>query len=247
MAEVATGVLHNVGNVLNSINVSSTLIADRLRASRVSQLKDLARLLREHETSLGDFLLHDPSGRRILPDLEKVSQHLVQERDELCTELEGLVQHVAHVKDIVSMQQTYARTSGVLEKIAFHTLIETTPHHPDGDGSARCRVAQDIEKVPTMTTDRNKILQILLNLLRNAKDAVKASSTLPREVTVRLRSIPTKTGCVFLQVSDNGAGIAPENIARNLLPRLHHKEGRAWFRFALRRSDRSSVGGLIER
>lgn len=213
MAEVATGVLHNVGNVLNSINVSSTLIADRLRTSRVSQLKDLARLLREHETNLGDFLLHDASGQRILPYLEKVSQHLVQERDELCAELEGLVQHVAHVKDIVSMQQTYARTSGVLEKIAFHTLIEDalriTRTEMDRHGVV---LRKDIETVPTMTTDRNKILQILLNLLRNAKDAVKASSTRPREITVRLRSIDEDR--LRLQVSDNGTGIAPENLAR---------------------------------
>jgi hypothetical protein len=33
MAEVATGVLHNVGNVLNSVNVSAMLIVDRLSKS----------------------------------------------------------------------------------------------------------------------------------------------------------------------------------------------------------------------
>jgi len=212
MAEVATGVLHNVGNVLNSINVSSTLISDRLRSSRVSQLKDLARLLRAHEGNIGDFLLHDPSGQRILPYLDKLSQHLVQERDELSKEVEELVLHVGHVKDIVAMQQTYARTSGVLEKIAFHTLIEDalriTWAEMDRHG---VHLRKDIEEVPSMTTDRNKILQILLNLLRNAKDAVKASD-LPREVIVRLRSIGTDR--LRLQVSDNGVGIAAENLAR---------------------------------
>jgi signal transduction histidine kinase len=213
MAEVATGVLHNVGNVLNSVNVSSTLIADRLRTSRVSQLTDLARLLREHEANLGDFLSHDPAGQRVLPYFEKVSQHLVQERNELCQELEGLVQHVAHIKDIVSMQQTYARTSGMLEKIAFHTLIEDalriTAEEMDRHG---VQLRKDIETVPAMTTDRNKVLQILLNLLRNAKDAVSASQASSREVTVRMRSIDGKT--LRLQVSDNGTGIAPENLAR---------------------------------
>ncbi len=213
MAEVATGVLHNVGNVLNSINVSSTLIADRLRTSRVGQLTDLARLLKENQANIDDFLRHDPSGRRILPYLDKLSQHLVRERDELCEELEGLVQHVGHVKDIVSLQQTYARTSGVLEKLAFHTLIEDalriTGAEMDRDG---VRLRKDIGEVPPMLADRNKILQILLNLLRNAKDAVKVSRTSPREITVRLRSVGKDR--LRLQVSDNGTGIPSENLTR---------------------------------
>ena len=139
----------------------------------------------------------------------------MQERDELCTELEGLVQHVGHVKDIVAMQQTYARNSGVLEKIAFHALIEDalsiTRAEMDRHGVV---LRRDIEELPVMTADRNKILQILLNLLRNAKDAVKASHASPREITLRLHSAGKNKDRVRLQISDNGAGIAPENLAR---------------------------------
>ncbi len=35
MAEIATGVLHNVGNTLNSVNISTGLVMDQLRQSRV--------------------------------------------------------------------------------------------------------------------------------------------------------------------------------------------------------------------
>ena len=31
MAEVATNVLHNVGNILNSVNISASLVAERVR------------------------------------------------------------------------------------------------------------------------------------------------------------------------------------------------------------------------
>jgi signal transduction histidine kinase len=213
MAEVATSVLHNVGNVLNSINVSSTLVGDRLRSSRLGQLKDLARLLRENQADIGAFLLHDPKGQRILPYLDKLCDHMIQERDEMSTEMEGLVEHVGHVKDIVSMQQSYARTSGVLEKVAFHTLIEDSLRITQEEmGRHGVQVLKEIEEMPPMTTDRNKILQILLNLLRNAKDAVKESSAIPRVVTVRLRAI--ENGFLSLEISDSGVGIAPENLTR---------------------------------
>jgi signal transduction histidine kinase/HAMP domain-containing protein len=213
MAEVATSVLHNVGNVLNSINVSSTLVGDRLRTSRLGQLKDMVRLLRENQTDIGAFLLHDPKGQRILPYLDKLCDHLVQERDEMSTEMAGLVEHVGHVKDIISLQQTYARTSGVLEKVAFPTLIEDslriTREEMDRHG---VQMRTEIEEMPPMTTDRNKILQILLNLLRNAKDAVKVSHTIPRVITVRLRAI--ENGFLSLEIADSGVGIAPENLTR---------------------------------
>jgi signal transduction histidine kinase len=169
--------------------------------------------LKDNHNDIGNFLLHDPSGQRILPYLEKLSDHLVAERDELSKEVEGLVQHVGHVKDIVTMQQSYARTSGVLEKVAFHTMIEDSLRITQEEMDRhRVTLRTDIEEVPTMTTDRNKILQILLNLLRNAKDAVKDNSDLPRQITVCLRSI--EDGRLRLQVSDSGVGIAPEDLTR---------------------------------
>jgi hypothetical protein len=67
MAEVATGVLHNVGNVLNSVNVSATIVANKIRESRVSRLGTLSDMLQEHSHELPDFLEHDPKGKRIVP------------------------------------------------------------------------------------------------------------------------------------------------------------------------------------
>jgi C4-dicarboxylate-specific signal transduction histidine kinase len=213
MAEVATGVLHNVGNVLNSINVGANLLMDRVRTSRVGRLQELGQMLLEHQTSIGDFLTRDPRGVRILPYLAKLSEHLLQERDDISNELNALVQHVGHVKEIVAMQQSYARSSGVLEKVPAESLIE------DALGMTRASIerngivlTRDIEPVPNLVTDRHKVLQILLNLLRNAKDAANAREESPRSIVVRLRLGESER--VRFQVTDNGMGIAPENLAR---------------------------------
>lgn len=213
MAEVATGVLHNVGNVLNSINVGASLLMDRVRTSRVGRLQEVGQILLEHQASLCDFLTHDPRGVRILPYLAKLSEHLLQERDETTKELKALVQHVGHIKEIVAMQQSYARPSGVLEKVPAESLIEDalgmTLESIERNGITLTR---DIQPVPTLVTDRHKVLQILLNLLRNAKDAAKTRAEAPRAIAVRLR--PGENERVRFQVTDNGMGIAPENLAR---------------------------------
>lgn len=212
MAEVATGVLHNVGNVLNSVNVSATIVGDHLRESRVGQIGELARLLRENEGNLADFLANDPRGQRVIPYLEKLGRHLVDEREELVKESREMVLHVGHIKEIVAMQQNYARAVGVIEKISPTAVLEDALRITEGGRERHgIQIQLDFEPIETITTDRNRVLQILLNLLRNAKEAVKAGGNTPRQITVRLR----RTGDnVQIKVTDNGIGIEPENLAR---------------------------------
>lgn len=213
MAEIATGVLHNVGNVLNSVNVSATIVSDHLRESRVGQMKSLVQTLEEHRNELDDFLSNDPRGKRVLPYMLNLSRHLEEERNQLSKEVAGLAQHVGHIKEIVAMQQTYARSSGVFEKIALGDVMEdvlgiTRP------GLERHRISLDIksEDLPVITTDRHKVVQILLNLMRNAKDSVKSSGTPDPKIAVRMARVDESR--IAIRVADNGIGIPPENLIR---------------------------------
>jgi signal transduction histidine kinase len=213
MAEVATGVLHNVGNVLNSVNVSATIVADHLRALRVSQLSELAQVLNDHKSELTDFVANDARGQRIIPYMSNLSLHLEQERDQLGNEVAGLLQHVGHIKQIVAMQQTYARSSGVLEKVALSDVMEDALGITRS-GMERHNIALDIqdEDLPPVTTDRHKVLQILLNLIRNAKDAVRLSGKPDQRVKISLTRVSENR--VSICVADNGVGIPPENLVR---------------------------------
>ncbi len=213
MAEVATGVLHNVGNVLNSVNVSATIVADRLRDSRVSQIGELVHVLRNHEDELGNFLANDPGGQRVLPYMANLSLHLEQERDQLGKEVSTLAQHVSHIKEIVSMQQTYARSSGIFEKVELADLIKDVLGIT-GPGLERHNIAIKIEseELPSIITDRHKVLQILLNLMRNAKDAVRAAGNVERKVSIRMRRASGER--IVISVADNGTGIPAENLVR---------------------------------
>src|SRR6185503_7797432 len=83
MAEVATGVLHNVGNVLTSLNVSANVISGSLRQSKAGSLSKLSALLEEHQSDLGTFLTDDPKGRRVPEFIESLAQNWIEERDRL--------------------------------------------------------------------------------------------------------------------------------------------------------------------
>jgi len=213
MAEVATGVLHNVGNVLNSVNVSSTLICNHVRASRTSRLKDVILLLNQNSNDLASFLTNDPKGKIIPSYLTNLAERLVQEQQELLKELELLVKNIEHIKEIVAMQQNYARVSGIIETLSIRTLLEDALQmHNAALARHGVLVVREYQDVPMISMDKHKVLQILVNLIRNAKYAMDSSARRDKRLTVSIRM--NSENFVELSVTDNGIGISQENLTR---------------------------------
>jgi PAS domain S-box-containing protein len=213
MAEVATGVLHNVGNVLNSLNVSATVLASGLRQSRSESLAKVSGLIREHAHDLGKFLSEDPKGRLIPEFLESLSRHAAEERARLLQEIDSLQGNIDHIKEIVSMQQAYATMVGIIEPLDPVTLMEDSLRM---NSSALVRhdisVVRDFQPVPAISAERGKVLQILINLIRNAKYALDEGRSSGKVITLRIA--PGAAGTVRLVVQDNGVGIPAENLTR---------------------------------
>ncbi len=213
MAEVAAGVLHNVGNVLNSVNVSATLVANKIRESRVTNLIALTVLLEEHSGNLTDFLSSDPKGQRVVPYLAKLASCLGEEQQMMLQEVESLTRYIDHIKEIVAAQQNYGNVFGLVETVSLADLVEDTIRIVEpGITRHGIHLERDHESVPAVTVDKHQVLQILLNLLRNAKDALHEAGKSEKLIHVRI----TRHGDdrVRIAVRDNGVGLAPENLTR---------------------------------
>ncbi len=213
MAEVATGVLHNVGNVLNSVNVSCTLIMDQLRETRVSNLAKVVDLIAKSGDGLGRFLTEDPRGRQIPAYLTALAGALKEENQLMFRESEVLHDQIEHIKEIVTMQQIYGRVSGVLETIAPEQLMEDALKLSAGSlARHEITVQRQYQVVPSITVEKHKVLQIILNLINNAKNALTDSDGTKK--TIMLLIFSSDHNRLNMQVSDNGRGILPENLTR---------------------------------
>jgi PAS domain S-box-containing protein len=212
MAEVATNVLHNVGNVLNSINVSASLAADRIKSSKSARLADVAALLDRHKADLPGFFARDERGLKLPLYLQALATQLGAERESLLKELADLRANLDHIKEAVNMQQAYARRCGVLETVPVVDLVEDALRMNTG-ALTRHHVAleRDYRFKPDITVDKHKVLQILVNLIRNAKYACDESGSSEKKVIVRIENAPEG---VSIGVIDNGVGIAPEVMGR---------------------------------
>ena len=212
MAEVATSVLHNVGNVLNSVNVSSTLVSNQVRKSKVTNLAKVVALLNEHATDIGAFLTSDPKGKQLPGYLGQLAEHLVIEQNTVLKELKLLHENIEHIKDIVVMQQSYAKISGIVETVKITDLVEDALRLNLGALQRHgVEVLREFEEVPPVDVEKHKILQILVNLVRNAKYACDESLRLDKLMTLR---VSRNNDQIEISVIDNGIGIPPENLTR---------------------------------
>jgi ligand-binding sensor domain-containing protein/signal transduction histidine kinase len=212
MAEVATNVLHNVGNVLNSVNVSAQLVADNFRNSKLVSLRKVAAMFKEHAGDLSSFLSADPKGRQLPTYLTDLAEHLTAEQQNAVDEMELLRKNIEHIKDVVAMQQSYAKTAGITEIVKVSDLVEDALRMAFGAlEKAGFEIARDFAELPPVVLDKHKVLQILVNLIRNAKHACDDSSKPDKQLKLKTCSIE---GFVEVSVTDNGVGIRPENITR---------------------------------
>jgi len=212
MAEVAASVLHNVGNVLNSVNVSASLLSDGIRKSKAVGLERVVALLDEHRGDLAHFIGADERGRHLPAYLEQLARQLSGERAETLQELDALRANIEHIKEVVAMQQSYAKLVGVSERVDVHKLVEESLRL-NADELARQSITlrREFDEVPPVTVDKHRVLQILVNLLRNAKHACQAANRADKCIDVRVSRRPDG---VAIAVTDNGVGIPAENLTR---------------------------------
>jgi len=212
MAEVATSVLHNVGNVLNSANVSCALVGDLIKKSKVENLSKVVEMLTLHEADIGVFLTNDPKGKQLPGYLRQLSQHFLGQQGTALQELDRLQENIDHIKEIVVMQQSYAKISGVVESLTITSLVEDALRLDlssiQRDG---IEVIRQFDNVAPMEVQKHKILQIFVNLIRNAKHACDESLKPDKQIVIR---VTASTDRVKISVADNGVGIPAENLKR---------------------------------
>ncbi len=212
MAEVATNVLHNVGNILNSVNISASLVTERVKQSKGPGVSRLAALLQEKGAAVGEFIAQDERGRRIPEYLTSLGEQLISDQKVALEELASLRENLEHIKDTVAMQQSYAKLCGVTETIAVAELVEDSLRLNAGAFVRHgVTLRREFNDVPPITVDKHKVLQILVNLVRNAKYACDESGRTDKLLTLRIDKGPTG---VRICVIDNGVGIPAENMSR---------------------------------
>lgn len=212
MADIATGVLHNVGNTLNSVNISAGLATERLRGMKLSGLSRLGELLDQHAPDMASFWSQGDRHRTVPHYLKELAQHLSQERDAIASELRRLQEHIEHIKSIVSKQQSYASSVGLFEPcLPSQVMEDALALNEHSLVELGVDIVRQYGEQPEVLLDRHKVLQILVNLISNARHALVDSERQNKRLTA---AVTSDSGRIRLSVTDNGVGISEEHLEK---------------------------------
>ncbi|MDO7895917.1 sensor histidine kinase [Pseudomonas citrulli] len=213
MAEIATNVLHNVGNVLNSVNVSAEVLTQKLRGSKAQGLGKAMQLMNQHTDDLGHFISQDEKGKLLPGYLNQVVEALAVEQKSMAEELEQLTKSIDHIKEVVAAQQSYSGASRLCETVQVQPLIEDALRMNAGVLTARrVTVQKAFSGLPAVALDKHRVLMILVNLIKNAANAMVDMAD--RTPVITLQGELTGEQVLVIRVIDNGEGIAEDNLTR---------------------------------
>ena len=214
MAEVATTILHNLGNILNSSNISITLLKNNFNQKHQKKLFKILEIIQQHNQDISDFLAHDAKGKIIPEYLLAISKVLLEDSNKNIAEIDSLVNDMMHIRQIVDMQKTVSGVSSINEKIYIPEIIEMALKMSKNTlNNDIVNVEIQTEPCPLIYVDKSKLLQILVNLIKNAKESVLQNSrNMSKEIFISVKKINEIS--IQIAVEDNGMGIRPDDLQR---------------------------------
>ena len=210
MSEIAAGVLHNVANVLSSVNSSNTFIKDTAKNSNVDGLIKANQMLRENIDHIDKFIFEDPKGKKLLKYYLKLEEPLKKERDDIVSQSERLDQKIGIINDVIVAQQSHAGSAKNTSETLLSEIVDITLSLQDDlDEFDNLNIIKDLNTTTPVIAERSKLIHVLLNFIKNAAESMDENRADNKNLTIKSWEDSYK---VYLSVTDNGSGIKDENL-----------------------------------
>lgn len=244
MADIASGVLHNVGNILNSVNTSAWLISDTVKQSKLEGLTQANEILRQHVNDLEHFIIEHPKGKKLIRYYLKLEEPLKKEQEKVFIQSKRLIEKIKFMNDAIAAQQSYAGASMYADQISLSKIIDNSLALQAGSIERHgLDVEKDLQAEDSIIAHRSKLIHVLVNIFKNAKEAMAENPPGNKRLTIKTRQ---DEKWVYLSISDNGEGIKENNINKIFTQEFTTKKEGHGFGLHSSANYMAEIGGNIE-
>lgn len=209
IADIATNILHNIGNILNSINVSVHLMEECAKSTVIDDIIMAGRLLQENMDKLDQFISAGGKGKKLMEFYLSLGRTAVRMQEQLRYNLDRLMSKIEAINEAVTAQQSYAGVSERLEEIYVETILaDALKLNQDDFDKLQIVVEKNVISNFKVVVNRAKLFFILFNIISNAKEAIIEASMQEKRLIITMYEDDAGR---YIKVTDTGIGI-PENI-----------------------------------
>lgn len=214
MADVATSILHNMGNVLNSANVSISVLTDQLTGLSNKKIDEIEAIIHKESLTITNFIKSNDKADTFMEYLLSLNKALVDSCRQMLSETKQLRDHIDHLIEITSMQKLIGNATEMKENIFVPELIEHAlkMSKPAFKNNGNIPIKLNMTDNPFIFSDRSKILQILINLICNAYESLLDTHQDNKHIEIDLHQ--SNNDSIVISVKDNGIGIPCENLIK---------------------------------
>ncbi len=227
MADIATGIVHNVGNVLNSVKTSVQVIDNILKESLIINFKRANDLLRENMDTLEEFLINNSKGKMLMEYYLRIEEGLSKEHFQIEELTNRLIRMVDAIADIISAQQNYTNVDFLVEKSSLDkTVDDALTMMIQLITNQQVIVKRIYNKIPQVEIQKIKLLHTIINIIKNACESMENTQPDNRILTIVIDYCEMDKNAACIKMSDTGHGIHPENLEKIFSYGFTTKSGR---------------------
>lgn len=213
MADIVNGILHNIGNILNSVITSVAITQERTEQSHAAKMMNLIQLINNQKNNLENFLKNNDKNLKILEYIMILGKSWAEENSALLNELNELNKNISHIKNVITMQQSLGKIIGITEEVELDKLIEDVLLlNKLSYEDSHIKIISDFKFSEKIIIDRVKLLHVVANLIKNSIDSLAKSGKKHKEIIIRIQE--SQNEYFTIQILDNGIGIASENLTK---------------------------------
>lgn len=210
MADVATETLHNVGNILNSITTSMHLLQQAFTRCPTADLSRALTIIREHGDDIPSFLNTSQKAEMLIRYLLKLDTLFGKYQIESIEHLDRLSLKVQMIADVIAAQQAFTMNSQYTRTADVHKLIEDALTMQSGSFEKyRITCKRVYGQLPEIQLQPNKFIHVIINILKNAEEAMFADTGRERIITIRTSATES---FVQVEIKDTGHGVTKKEM-----------------------------------